>query len=98
MFCKSSQEDILWNSCFLNTYGIALLKDGYGFKDDNIIRFADEIAGYKVGWALGSMLYEVRMHVVHLLFASNVFVSLLLYPLPFTHITAMPLLPLLCPI
>ncbi len=59
MLCKSSQKDILWNSCFLNTYGLALLQEGYGFKKENVIRFVNTIAGYKVGWALGSMLYEV---------------------------------------
>ncbi len=49
----------MWNSCFLNTYSLALLTEGYGFRSDNIIRFVDKLEGYKVGWALGSMLYEV---------------------------------------
>lgn len=46
--------------CFRSTYALQLLKKGYGFHDNNIIRVSKVINGQKVGWALGAMLYEIN--------------------------------------
>lgn len=50
----------LWTGCFIITYALAVLVDGYGFSLDTSMHFVDEIQGFKVGWALGSMLYEIN--------------------------------------
>jgi len=46
--------------CFLACYAFELLHTGYGFKLDDHITVANVINGQKVGWALGSVLYEIN--------------------------------------
>jgi len=46
--------------CFLACYSFELLHNGYGFKLDDHITVANVINGQKVGWALGSALYEIN--------------------------------------
>eukprot|EP00904_Undaria_pinnatifida_P011382 jgi/Undpi1/7374/HiC_scaffold_22.g09847.m1 len=46
--------------CFMSSYITTLLRDGFGFPTDEEITFVDEVQGYKVDWALGSMLYEIN--------------------------------------
>ena len=45
--------------CFRATFITSFLIDGFGFPRDYVVEAANVINGQKVGWALGSMLYEV---------------------------------------
>jgi len=53
-------EDDLPMQCFRATYAFESLHNGYGFGMDDAITAANVINGQKVGWALGSMLYEIN--------------------------------------
>lgn len=53
-------EDELTTSCFRSSYVFQLLHNGYGFKRNDTIRVVDVLGGQKVGWALGSMIYEIN--------------------------------------
>lgn len=46
--------------CFRATFVTSFLVDGAGFPHDYVVEAVNVINGQKVGWALGSMLYEVR--------------------------------------
>ena len=46
--------------CFRAVYVYSLLRDGYGFHPNESITAANVIDGQRVGWALGSMLYEIN--------------------------------------
>lgn len=46
--------------CFRSVYAFQLLHNGYGFGLNDTIRATKVIAGHKVGWALGAMLYEIN--------------------------------------
>mmetsp|Transcript_22590 Transcript_22590/g.33034 ORF Transcript_22590/g.33034 Transcript_22590/m.33034 type:complete len:510 (-) Transcript_22590:336-1865(-) len=46
--------------CFLSAYITVLLENGYGFTSNQTFTVIDNVAGHKVGWALGSMLYEIN--------------------------------------
>jgi len=46
--------------CFRAAFIFELLVDGYGFKLEHNITATDVVSGQKVGWALGSMLYEIN--------------------------------------
>jgi Golgi nucleoside diphosphatase len=46
--------------CFRSMYAFQLLHNGYGFQMDDYITATNVINGHKVGWALGSMLYEIN--------------------------------------
>lgn len=46
--------------CFRSTFVYQLLRNGYGFKDDYKITAVDVLDGQKLGWALGSILYEIN--------------------------------------
>lgn len=46
--------------CFRAAFIFELLVEGYGFRLDQNITATDVVAGQKVGWALGSMLYEIN--------------------------------------
>ena len=48
------------NFCFLVSYIIVLLQDGYHFPSDQKIMIIDQYNGNKVGWALGAILYEIN--------------------------------------
>lgn len=54
------EEDELITSCFRSAYLFQLLRNGYGFNGNDSITVVDVIGGQKVGWALGSMLYEIN--------------------------------------
>jgi len=53
-------EDELPTYCFQSVYAYHLLKEGYGFKDDHIIRVVRSMDNRKVDWAMGAMLYELH--------------------------------------
>lgn len=53
-------KDMLNQYCFRSVYIYQVLRNGYGFGDDTYITAAKVINGQKVGWALGSMLYEIN--------------------------------------
>jgi len=46
--------------CFRATFVTSFLVDGAGFPYEYVVEAVNVINGQKVGWALGSMLYEVR--------------------------------------
>ncbi|CAB9508558.1 Ectonucleoside triphosphate diphosphohydrolase [Seminavis robusta] len=52
-------EDEVEQYCFRSVYALNLLR-GYGFKDQDEIAAKKIINGHKVGWAIGSMLYEIN--------------------------------------
>ena len=54
------ENDALVKICFKSSYALTMLKDGYGFNADDSIIATNVIDGHKVGWALGSMLYEIN--------------------------------------
>ncbi|KAG5193011.1 nucleoside phosphatase family-domain-containing protein [Tribonema minus] len=57
---KPLKGDEIAATCFLATYCITLLIEGYGFSLNTTVHFVKNYNGYKVGWALGSMLYEIN--------------------------------------
>eukprot|EP01038_Epipyxis_sp_PR26KG_P015106 gene15106-20325_t len=46
--------------CFLTSYVLVLLQDGYGFRNNQTLTVLDEVNGNKVGWALGAILFEIN--------------------------------------
>lgn len=54
------QEEDIVKYCFESAYAYQLLKNGYGFNDQDYITAVRVVNGHKVGWALGSMLYEIQ--------------------------------------
>jgi Golgi nucleoside diphosphatase len=52
--------DTLDEMCFRSTYAFQLLRNGYGFQMDDYITATGVVAGQKVGWALGAMMYEIN--------------------------------------
>jgi Golgi nucleoside diphosphatase len=52
--------DLLDSYCFRSAYALKLLNKGYGFGANDTIRALELIEGQKVGWALGSLLYEIN--------------------------------------
>lgn len=46
--------------CFLSSYIVVLLEDGYGFTSNHTFSTQEEVKGNEVGWAYGAMLYEVN--------------------------------------
>ena len=53
-------EDDLATYCFHAAYVYQMLHNGYGFKDNDHIISTDVVQGQKLGWALGSILYEIN--------------------------------------
>lgn len=53
-------ESELDSYCFRSAYAFELLHNGYGFRLNDTIRATEVIAGQKVAWALGAMLYEIN--------------------------------------
>ena len=47
--------------CFRASFVTSFLMDGIGFPREYVVEAVSVINGQKVGWALGSMLYEVRL-------------------------------------
>lgn len=56
---RLEKEDAL-QMCFKSMFVYQLLHNGYGFKLDQRITAANVVNGHKIGWALGSMLYEIN--------------------------------------
>lgn len=52
--------DDLVKTCFQSVYAFELLSTGIGFHLDDNITATDVVNGQKIGWALGSMLYEIN--------------------------------------
>jgi Golgi nucleoside diphosphatase len=46
--------------CFLGSYVVVLLTEGYGFGMNHTLTVIDEYNGNKVAWTLGSILYEIN--------------------------------------
>ena len=56
----SLDDDVAITMCFRSTFAFELLHNGYGFQMNDNITATDVVNGQKVGWALGSMLYEIN--------------------------------------
>jgi hypothetical protein len=54
------KDDELYQFCFRATLTFEMLNNGYGFPLDYEIEAADVVNGQKLGWALGSTLYEIN--------------------------------------
>ncbi|KAG7370737.1 GDA1/CD39 nucleoside phosphatase family protein [Nitzschia inconspicua] len=46
--------------CFRSIFAFQILRNGYRFADDFEITAVDVLKGQKLGWALGSILYEIN--------------------------------------
>jgi len=46
--------------CFMASYTLVLLQDGYGFKPQDTITAVDKVNGFTTGWALGAMIHEIN--------------------------------------
>jgi len=57
---RASHLEDLDKYCFLSTYAYAMLTTGYGFHLEDFITTASVINNQKVGWPLGSTLYEIN--------------------------------------
>jgi len=53
-------SDLASQMCFRASYIFQVLHNGYGFQMTDNITATDVVNGHKVGWALGSMLYEIN--------------------------------------
>ena len=53
------QEELI-QYCFRATLTFEMLHSGYGFPEDYEVESADVVNGQKLGWALGSILYEIN--------------------------------------
>jgi GDA1/CD39 (nucleoside phosphatase) family len=53
-------DEDLESYCFRSAYVHQLLRYGFGFQDNNVIRAVRVISGMRVDWALGAMLYEIN--------------------------------------
>ena len=53
------EEDLVEEFCFRSVYALNLLR-GFGFQDNQHINAVRVVNGHKVGWAIGSMLYEIN--------------------------------------
>ena len=56
---RLEDEDAL-QMCFKSMFVYQVLHNGYGFKLDQHLTAASVVSGHKIGWALGSMLYELN--------------------------------------
>lgn len=54
------EQEELYQYCFRATLTFEMLHTGYGFPSDYEITSADVVNGQKLGWALGSTLYEIN--------------------------------------
>lgn len=54
------KDDALYQYCFRATFMLEMLHTGYGFRMDYELTAADVVNGQKLGWALGSTLYEIN--------------------------------------
>jgi len=59
---KTAQVDetTMDDMCFRSAYAYNILRNGYGFRMDEYITATNLVAGQKIGWALGAMLYEIN--------------------------------------
>ncbi|KAL9186109.1 hypothetical protein ACHAXT_005347 [Thalassiosira profunda] len=53
-------EDELATYCYHAAYVHEILRHGYGFQSSDYIIATDVVRGQKIGWALGSILYEIN--------------------------------------
>jgi len=56
----SSVSDNLPYFCFMSSYVIVLLEDGYKFADAQTLTVKEQVNGNRMGWALGAILYEIN--------------------------------------
>lgn len=54
------KDEGLYQYCFRATFMLEMLSTGYGFPMDYELTAADVVNGQKLGWALGSTLYEIN--------------------------------------
>lgn len=52
--------DYLPYYCFLSSYTLTLLIDGFGFQHNQTLTVMDSIHGHAVAWPLGAMLFEIN--------------------------------------
>jgi len=52
--------DYLPYYCFLSSYTLTLLKDGFGFHSNQTLTVMDSVNGHAVAWPLGAMLFEIN--------------------------------------
>lgn len=57
---KLKNDEALDSYCFRSAYVYQLLRNGFGFQDNNVIRAVRVISGIRVDWAVGAMLYEIN--------------------------------------
>jgi hypothetical protein len=55
-----SDDYELTQFCFRSVFAYQILRNGYGFSEDFNFTAVDVLNGQKLGWALGSMLYEIN--------------------------------------
>jgi Golgi nucleoside diphosphatase len=55
-----AEEEVIDDICFRSAYAFNILRNGYGFRMDEYITATNVVAGQKLGWALGAMLYEIN--------------------------------------
>ena len=57
---KPARQSDLFQYCFRGVFAFEMIHTGYGFPLDFNITAADTMNGQKLGWALGSILYEIN--------------------------------------
>jgi len=53
-------SDMLPYFCFISTYPLVLVKEGYGFPVGSKLTVVDDVNGNKAGWALGAIMHEIN--------------------------------------
>eukprot|EP01041_Mallomonas_annulata_P012216 gene12216-25646_t len=56
----SDIADYLPYYCFLSSYTLTLLTNGFGFRHNQTLTVMDHIDGHAVAWPLGAMLFEIN--------------------------------------
>eukprot|EP01034_Spumella_vulgaris_P022907 gene22907-29084_t len=46
--------------CFMASFVLVLLQDGFRFKSDQMLTVLDDVPGSSAGWSLGAMLHEIN--------------------------------------
>lgn len=68
------EEDEALEMCFRSAFAFEFLHNGHGFRMKDRITATDVVNGHKVGWPLGSMLYEINTLPWHYLAKQQVVV------------------------
>ncbi len=57
----ASSKDFVYSYCFLGTFIVAILGDGYGLPMDKSLNFLSSINGTEVTYSLGAMIVEANL-------------------------------------